>query len=162
MSEKRKNTDRKEAFQLAIVTTNRPVEEKKEWQLSCCQKLLWQLRMTISMFFHLDFYLELTAKETSPVRKMWRGLKEKEKRGRLVKQHFFSGIFGPWWPKTRCRRLHFHLQFKCAKPRHAAPERNYFQNRTCRRRQVSKQFVVMSRWPQPYRDTPPPLDMCVL
>lgn len=31
----------------------------------------------------------------------------------------------------------------------AKPEMNYLQNRTRHRRQVSKQFVAMSRWPQP-------------
>lgn len=85
-AKREKNPDRKEAFQLAMVTTNHSGGgKKKEWQLSCCHKLLRQLRMTISMFF-LSRFLSLADSKgnTSQIWKKWRGFKEK---GRLVKQH---------------------------------------------------------------------------
>lgn len=59
-SEKKRNTDRREAFQLARVTTAVP-QERRMTVILLSEMTLTAQDDSINVFFNLDFYLQLTA-----------------------------------------------------------------------------------------------------
>lgn len=146
MSERRKNTDRRETFQLATVTTNRSAggEKKKNDSYPAVRNYSdsseWQYQRG---FFNLDFSWQ---------RREHKSGQNDVERFRIKTKMRKAGetTHGPFLTGTASQDVMPSFTFPLAvQVRQAAPEMNYLQNGTRHRRQVSRQFVAMSRWPQP-------------
>lgn len=99
VSEKKRNPDRGEAFQLETVTAAIP-QEKRMTLILLSEMTLTAQGDGINVFLNLDFYLQLTARRNKSLVRQ-REIKWTTERGGQVKQHMvlLTGTFGRVEPR---------------------------------------------------------------
>lgn len=164
MSEKRKNTDRREAFQLAIGSTNRPAGGKKNDSYPALRNYTdsseWQYQWVFFICIFIFSWQQRKQKSRRKDIERFRINIKMREAGKTTHGPFLLAFWG-LVSQNMMPSFTFPLAVQVCQ---AKPEMNYLQNRTRHTRQVSKGFVAMSHWPQPnphlHHYPHPPTSVC--